>query len=99
MEPLRKSSFVRLMTFEAMLRQECGWFDDEDNAVGILGAHLSGDAANVQNVRSVFSFELFISIRLRIIWRLIGCWISVKCYFAIIIDGCPWNHHCIFHID
>ena len=38
------------MTFAAILRQECGWFDRKENAVGILTTHLSGDAANVQNV-------------------------------------------------
>lgn len=39
------------MTFGAMLRQECGWFDEEENAVGFLSSNLSADAANVQNVR------------------------------------------------
>lgn len=38
------------MTFTAILRQECGWFDKKENAVGILTTRLSGDAANVQNV-------------------------------------------------
>lgn len=38
------------MTFAAILRQECGWFDRTENAIGILTTHLSGDAANVQNV-------------------------------------------------
>lgn len=46
------------MTFEAMLRQECGWFDEEDNAVGVLASHLSGDAANVQNVIEFTSLYL-----------------------------------------
>ncbi|XP_055326893.1 multidrug resistance protein homolog 65-like [Sitodiplosis mosellana] len=39
---------VRLMTFGAMMRQECGWFDEEDHSVGILASYLSGDAASVQ---------------------------------------------------
>lgn len=39
------------MTFEAMLKQECGWFDDEKHSVGALSARLSGDAANLQTVR------------------------------------------------
>lgn len=38
------------MTFAAMMRQECGWFDDEDHSVGALSARLTGDAANLQSV-------------------------------------------------
>lgn len=41
---------VRLMTFKAMLSQDCGWFDKKENSVGFLSSNLSGDAANVQNV-------------------------------------------------
>lgn len=39
------------MTFAAMMRQECGWFDKEEHSVGILSSYLSGDAASVQTVR------------------------------------------------
>lgn len=38
------------MTFASMLKQECGWFDDQNNSVGALSARLSGDAAHVQGV-------------------------------------------------
>lgn len=38
------------MTFKSMLKQECGWFDDEKHAIGVLSARLSGDAGNVQAV-------------------------------------------------
>lgn len=38
------------MTFEAMLKQECGWFDDNNNSVGALTSRLSDDAANIQTV-------------------------------------------------
>lgn len=41
----------RLMTFAAMMRQECGWFDKEEHSVGILSSYLSGDAASVQTVK------------------------------------------------
>lgn len=41
----------RTNTFEAMLKQECGWFDDPKNSVGALSSRLSGDAANLQTVR------------------------------------------------
>lgn len=43
--------FHRLMTFAAMMRQECGWFDKEEHSVGILSSYLSGDAASVQTVK------------------------------------------------
>lgn len=47
---IRLTQRVRLITFAAMLRQECGYFDEEEHSVGILASHLSGDAANVQTV-------------------------------------------------
>lgn len=40
----------RSITFEAMLKQECGWFDDEKNSIGALGIRLGVDAANLQMV-------------------------------------------------
>lgn len=39
---------LRSLTFKSILSQEMGWFDDEDNSVGVLSARLSGDAASVQ---------------------------------------------------
>lgn len=47
----------RTLTFEAMLKQECGWFDNPKNSVGALTSRLSGDAANLQTVRITF-FQL-----------------------------------------
>lgn len=44
---------LRYQAFEAMLRQEIGWFDDKSNATGALCARLSGDASAVQGV-SIF---------------------------------------------
>lgn len=38
------------MTFAALMRQECGWFDDDDHSSGALSARLTGDAANLQGV-------------------------------------------------
>lgn len=40
------------MTFAALMRQECGWFDDENHSTGVLSARLTGDAANIQSVCS-----------------------------------------------
>jgi ATP-binding cassette subfamily B (MDR/TAP) protein 1 len=36
---------MRLFTFEAMLRREISWFDDEKNSVGSLVTRLSNDTA------------------------------------------------------
>lgn len=42
---------LRKEAFEAMLRQEMGWFDEERNSTGALCARLSSDAAKIQGVR------------------------------------------------
>lgn len=42
------TSRLRGLTFEAILKQEVGWFDRKTNSVGALCARLSGDAASVQ---------------------------------------------------
>ena len=39
---------LRSTTFRAMLRQEIGWFDRQENSVGSLCARLSGDPSHVQ---------------------------------------------------
>ncbi|XP_074038788.1 ATP-dependent translocase ABCB1 isoform X2 [Leptinotarsa decemlineata] len=44
---------LRKKTFEAMLKQEMGWFDRKENGVGALCAQLSGDASSVQGVAGV----------------------------------------------
>lgn len=54
------STRIRSMTFSAMLKQEMGWFDDDENSVGALSARLTGDAANIQGVkRKIFNLILF----------------------------------------
>lgn len=42
------------MAFASMLRQECGWFDEEDNSVGALSTRLTGDAGSLQGVSSIY---------------------------------------------
>lgn len=41
---------IRKKTFEAMLRQEIGWYDKKENSVGALCAQLASDASSVQGV-------------------------------------------------
>lgn len=45
---VKLTSRLRSMTFNAMMSQEMGWFDDARNAVGALCARLAGDCASVQ---------------------------------------------------
>lgn len=45
---VRLTSRLRTMTFNAMMKQEMGWFDLSNNAIGALCARLSGDCASVQ---------------------------------------------------
>jgi ATP-binding cassette subfamily B (MDR/TAP) protein 1 len=51
---------MRLFTFEAMLRREISWFDDEKNSVGSLVTRLSNDTAALK-VNSIYSVVFFIS--------------------------------------
>ena len=46
---------VRYLTFKAMLQQEIGWFDDNQNTTGILVGTLSDDGRNVQAVCDTFA--------------------------------------------
>lgn len=45
-----KYSIGRSKTFAALLQQECGWFDDDDNSTGALSARLTDDAGDLQEV-------------------------------------------------
>jgi ATP-binding cassette subfamily B (MDR/TAP) protein 1 len=54
---------MRLFTFEAMLRREISWFDDEKNSVGSLVTRLSNDTAAIK-VNSFFCFFVYSSLSL-----------------------------------
>lgn len=45
---VRMTTRLRKMTFEAMLKQEIGWYDEETNSVGSLCARLASDCSAVQ---------------------------------------------------
>lgn len=44
---------LRKLGFQAMLRQEIGWFDDPRNSPGALTTRLATDASMVQGVSDV----------------------------------------------
>ncbi|TPX56446.1 hypothetical protein PhCBS80983_g04538 [Powellomyces hirtus] len=46
----RLTRHVRSTLFEAMLRQEIGWFDDKANGTGVLTSRLSEQADRIQDV-------------------------------------------------
>lgn len=46
---------LRKVGFQAMLRQEIGWFDDPSNSPGALTTRLATDASMVQGVRMMFT--------------------------------------------
>ena len=43
---------LRSLTFKVMLKQEIGYFDDQNNSVGKLCTKLAVEAAAVQGVRT-----------------------------------------------
>ncbi|XP_075169480.1 multi drug resistance 49 [Haematobia irritans] len=45
---VKMTSRLRNKTFATLLKQEVGYFDDENNSVGAMCARLAGDCANVQ---------------------------------------------------
>ena len=63
---------MRKMTFEAMLRQEIGWFDDPSNSTGALCSRLSADAGALQGVCIGKKFEHeMMNIKLSKVYRLL----------------------------
>ncbi|KAK8735748.1 hypothetical protein OTU49_005300 [Cherax quadricarinatus] len=70
---------LRKLTFNAMLHQEMGWFDEEKNSVGALCSRLSGDASAVQGatgsrvgtiVQAITTLGVSIIMGLYFDWRL-----------------------------
>lgn len=70
---------MRKDAFEAMLRQEMGWFDQQDNSTGALCAWLSSDASKVQGatgsrlgivVQAAFTLVIAVGIGLYFSWKL-----------------------------
>lgn len=86
----------RSITFEAMLKQECGWFDDINNSIGALSSKLSGDAAKLQAVGHQSSLSLIKVNILSFDSRLfLGDWISIQFNFTSDFNVCNWHHRII----
>jgi ATP-binding cassette subfamily B (MDR/TAP) protein 1 len=41
---------IRCLTFEALLKQEVGFFDDEKNGTGVLTSKLAVDASKIEGL-------------------------------------------------
>ncbi|XP_046390850.1 ATP-dependent translocase ABCB1-like [Ischnura elegans] len=83
---------LRSLMFDAMVRQEVGWFDDKENSTGALCARLSGEASSVQGatgsrigtiLQSVATVILAVVLALYYEWRL-GLVTLVFCPFIIV---------------
>ncbi|XP_033149531.1 LOW QUALITY PROTEIN: multidrug resistance protein homolog 65 [Drosophila busckii] len=70
---------MRALTFKSMIKQEVGWFDEEQNSVGALSARLSGEAAGVQGaigyplsgmIQALSNFITGISVSMVYNWKL-----------------------------
>ncbi|XP_071446273.1 ATP-dependent translocase ABCB1 [Hetaerina americana] len=70
---------LRSLLFDAMVRQEVGWFDDKENNTGALCARLSGEASSVQGatgsrigtiLQSIATVILALALALYYEWRL-----------------------------
>lgn len=47
----RLTKRIRLKTFQAILKQEIGWFDQRSHSTGALATRLATDAAELKGVR------------------------------------------------
>ncbi|KAI0228655.1 hypothetical protein L0F63_005647 [Massospora cicadina] len=80
------SSRLRTLSFDAMLKQEVGWFDRDANSAGGLVSTLSQDAQDIQG----FSGVTFGSI-LNVVINLISCMVVALAYgwkLALVVMAC-----------
>lgn len=87
------------MTFAAILRQECGWFNGSGNAP--FSSYFSGDVANVQNVCRYLNFYSIYLIPCENncnIPQLLGYWLPTWHNFAINNISSSRCYYCIFHL-
>ncbi|XP_028835614.1 multidrug resistance protein 1 [Denticeps clupeoides] len=68
---------LRVQTFKAMMRQEIGWFDDNNNAVGVLTTKLATDASLVKGAagsRMGLATHTICSLTIAVVVAFISCW-------------------------
>jgi ATP-binding cassette subfamily B (MDR/TAP) protein 1 len=96
---------LRRDAFQAMLKQEIGWFDQPGNSTGSLCARLSGDAGKVQGatgarvgtvLQAIFSMLIAIIVAVYYQWKLglVGALI-----FPIMVGACFANQKIVNGVD
>eukprot|EP01105_Mastigella_eilhardi_P005940 TRINITY_DN175_c0_g4_i1.p1 TRINITY_DN175_c0_g4~~TRINITY_DN175_c0_g4_i1.p1 ORF type:complete len:1341 (-),score=423.23 TRINITY_DN175_c0_g4_i1:70-4032(-) len=68
---------LRRLQFTAILRQDVGWFDREENSVGALTTKLASDPPQVEGaagVKITFTVQAFASLIAGVTIGLVGCW-------------------------
>ncbi|TNN13638.1 Multidrug resistance protein [Schistosoma japonicum] len=84
---------IRSMVFEAMLRQEIGWFDEPENQAGALTARLATDAAKMSMISGAqlgFIIEALSLIIMSLVIAFIYSWqltLVVLAFYPIIVIG------------
>lgn len=86
----------RSMTFKAMLKQECAWFDDRNHSPGALGSRLTGDAANIQTVWKLLILKFHLNSIFNTI--IVGHWLSTEFNIASNINVCNRHYRFIYFI-
>ena len=88
---------MRTMSFAAMLRQEMGWFDREENNLGALVTQLSSDASSLKVSETRFSLKkVNVTTYLSFYPRTGFVWSSNGCYFECCRRNCMCTSDCIF---
>lgn len=92
---LNFTHFIRSTTFNAILKQEIGWFDDKNNGVGVLSARLSDNASGVQEafgypicsiLQCLSAFIVGVGIAYSYNWKLAtACLLPVPVVVALVI--------------
>ena len=99
------TSRMRKDAFEAMLKQEMGWFDKVENNTGSLCARLSGDAAKVQGATGARVGSIMQGIAGVIIAVLLGLYFNWKLglvcslFFPLLIIAVIFEQRIIMGVD
>lgn len=70
------------MTFAALMRQECSWYDEDDHSSAALSARLTGDAGSLQGAIGYPLSVIFQSISTFILGIVIAFNYSMKLSFV-----------------
>ena len=96
---------MRKDAFEAMLKQEIGWYDKVENNTGALCARLSGDAAKVQGATGARVGSIMQGIAGVLIAVLMGLYFNWKLglvcslFFPLLIIAVIFEQRIIMGVD